>query len=206
VKRGFPLSPFMGIMGIARDTRELVDSVPPTVAGGNIDINDLVAGSTLYLPVQVAGAKFFTGDPHMAQGDGEVALTAMEGSLRATFRLTVVKPGGAAPSPAFAGYPFGETPEHWLPIGLSDPDGLWGGQFTSLDLAMKAVVRHALDFLVKDLGMDAPVAYAYLSAAAHFRVRRSSTGPPVCTPSSARPTSGSEGRRPGRPAGPGGTG
>ncbi|HEU0102006.1 MAG TPA: acetamidase/formamidase family protein [Mycobacteriales bacterium] len=170
VRNGFPLAPFMGLMGVARDTRELVDSVPPTVTGGNIDINDLGVGSTLWLPVQVAGAKFFTGDPHMAQGDGEVALTAMEGSLRATFRLTVVKPGGAAPSVAFDGYAFGETASHWLPIGLSDPDGPVDGQFTSLDLAMKAAVRNAMAFLTRDLGMDAPVAYAYLSAAADFQV------------------------------------
>jgi acetamidase/formamidase len=90
---GFDLNPFLGIMGLARDTSALVDSVPPTDAGGNIDINDLTVGSTLYLPVQVPGALFVAGDPHMAQGDGEVALTAMEGSLRPTFRLTVVKKG-----------------------------------------------------------------------------------------------------------------
>jgi acetamidase/formamidase len=91
VPAGFGLAPFMGIMGGVRDTAALVDSVPPTDAGGNIDINDLTAGSTLYLPVQVPGAMVFSGDPHMAQGDGEVALTAMEGSLRPTFRLTLVK-------------------------------------------------------------------------------------------------------------------
>ena len=113
---------------------------------------------------------FFTGDPHMAQGDGEVALTAMEGSLRATFRLSVVKPGGDAPRVAFDGYCFGETARSWLPIGLSDPDGPVGGQVNDLDVAMKQAVRNALTFLVEDLGMDAPVAYAYLSAAADFQV------------------------------------
>ena len=166
----YPLAPFMGIMGVARDTSAMVDSVPPTDAGGNLDINALGVGSTLYLPVQVPGAMFFSGDPHMAQGDGEVALTAMEGSLRATFRLTVIKPGGPAPSVAFD-YPFAETSEHWVPIGLSDPDGPEGGtQVTSLDVAMKVAVRKALTFLMTDLGMVGPVAYAYLSAAADFVV------------------------------------
>ncbi len=167
---GFPLAPFMGMMGVARDTSALVDSVPPTDAGGNIDINDLQVGSTLYLPVQVSGAMFFSGDPHMAQGDGEVALTAMEGSLRPTFRLSVVEKGGrGAPSPAFTG-PFAETPEHWVPIGLSDPDGPeGGGNQTSLDVAMKAAVRQALAFLTDDVGLAGPVAYAYLSAAADFQ-------------------------------------
>jgi acetamidase/formamidase len=164
----FPVRPFMGMMGVARDTVDMVDSVPPTNAGGNIDIKDLVVGTTLYLPVQVAGALFYTGDPHFAQGHGEVALTALEASLRASFRLSVIKPGGKAPSPAFAGHPFGETPDHWLPIGLSDPDGPVGGQVTSLDPAMRVAVRNALSFLSEDLGMDAPVAYAYLSAAADF--------------------------------------
>src|SRR5262249_16369784 len=87
----FPLLPFMGIMGVATDPTDPVSSVPPTIAGGNLDINELGVGSVLYLPVQVPDALFFAGDPHFAQGDGEVALTALEGSLRATFRLTVVK-------------------------------------------------------------------------------------------------------------------
>jgi acetamidase/formamidase len=165
----FPIEPFMGMMGVALDTDAQVDSVPPTIGGGNIDIRDLVVGATLYLPVQVPGAMFFTGDPHFAQGHGEVALTALEASLRASFRLSVVKPGGNAPSPAFR-YPFAETRAHWLPIGLSDQDGPVDGQVTSLDPAMKTAVRNALAFLTGDLGMDAPVAYAYLSAATDFVV------------------------------------
>jgi len=102
----FPLSPFMGMMGVAfsqdRDpTAATANSIPPTVAGGNIDIRLLGEGSTLYLPVFAEGALFYVGDPHMAMGDGEVALTAMEGSLRGTYRLTVCKPGsGDAPSVA----------------------------------------------------------------------------------------------------------
>ena len=83
----------------------------------------------------------------MAMGDGEVALTAMEGAVRATFRLTVCRKGsGDAPSVAF-GYPFAETPEAWVPIGLSDPDGAQGGQVDDLDIAMRRAVVNALDFL-----------------------------------------------------------
>lgn len=171
VAASFELAPFMGLMGVARDTTAMVDSVPPTIAGGNLDINDLGVGSTLYLPVQVPGAMFYSGDPHMAQGDGEVALTAMEGSLRPTFRLTVAKAGSSgAPRIAFD-YPFAETPDLWIPIGLSDPDGPdSGGNETSLDVAMKTAVRNALAFLTDELGMDGPVAYAYLSAASDFEV------------------------------------
>lgn len=69
-------------------------------------------------------------------GNGEVALTALEDSLRATFRLTVLKPGStAAPSVAFR-YVFGETLGAWIPIGLSDPDGLQNGQFNELSIAI----------------------------------------------------------------------
>ena len=171
----FPLRPFMGMMGVAfsRDsdlTAASANSIPPTLGGGNIDIRLLGKGSTLYLPVFAEGALFYVGDPHMAMGDGEAALTAMEGSLRGTFRLTVCRPGeGDAPSVAFS-YPFGETEESWIPIGLSDPDGAVGGQSGDLDVAMRRAVVNALDFLCDDQGMDRATAYAYLSAAADFTV------------------------------------
>jgi acetamidase/formamidase len=165
----FGLMPFMGMMGVTLDTDERLSSIPPTIGGGNIDIQNLVLGSTFYLPVQVPGAKFFTGDPHFAQGNGEVALTALEASVRPTFRLTVIKPGGDAPSPAFR-YPFAETSEFWIPIGLSDPDGEIGGLTSSLDPALKNAVRNAMTFLTVDRKIDGPVAYAYLSAAGDFIV------------------------------------
>lgn len=171
----FPLRPFMGMMGVAFSqdtdpTAPSANSIPPTLGGGNIDIRQLGVGSTFYLPVQADGALFYVGDPHMAMGDGEVALTAMEGSLRGTFRLTVCKPGsGDAPSVAY-GYPFAETEDVWIPIGLSDPDGSVDGQGSDLDVAMRRAVVNALDFLVQDRGMDRTTAYAYLSAAADFTV------------------------------------
>lgn len=172
----FPLRPFMGMMGVAFAeadglTDPAANSIPPTLGGGNIDIRHLGPGSTFYLPVKADGALFYVGDPHMGMGDGEVALTAMEGSLRGTFRLTVCKPGsGDAPALSHR-YPFGETAEAWIPIGLSDPDGLAGGGVDSdLNIAMRRAVVNALDFLEQDKGMDRAVAYAYLSAAADFAV------------------------------------
>jgi acetamidase/formamidase len=85
-----PLAPFLGTMGVATASNERPHSVPPAEYGGNIDIKLLVEGATLYLPVQVEGALAYVGDPHFAQGDGEVALTALEASLRATLRFDVV--------------------------------------------------------------------------------------------------------------------
>lgn len=180
----FPLDPFMGIIGVAFAAADTLtgpelNSIPPTLGGGNIDINLLGVDSAFYLPVFAEGALFHVGDPHLAMGDGEVALTAMEGSLRGTFRLTVCKAGtagsgpahgfGEAPSVAFR-YPFAETPEAWVAIGLSDPDGAQNGQGSDLNIAMRRAVVNALDFLEDDLGMDRAVAYAYLSAAADFEV------------------------------------
>jgi acetamidase/formamidase len=171
----FPLNPFMGMMGVAfaQDqglTAPNANSIPPTLGGGNIDIKLLGVGSTFYLPVFAPGALFYVGDPHMAMGDGEVALTAMEGSLRGTFRLTVCKAGsGDAPSVAYR-YPFAETAQAWIPIGLSDPDGGQGGQSSDLDVAMRRAVVNALDYLERDRGMDRATAYAYLSAAGDFVV------------------------------------
>lgn len=162
VQAEFPIDPFMGIMGVAMDTSERVNSIPPTVAGGNLDIRDLTMGSTLYLPVFVAGAKFFVGDPHYRQGDGEVSLTALEAPLRGSFRLTVLKRGSAA-IPGGRGSlttPFGENADYWLPVGLN-PD---------LDEAMKQAVRESIEFLHGELGMQRSVAYAYLSAATDYVV------------------------------------
>lgn len=171
----FPLRPFMGMMGVAFSqdtdpTAASANSIPPTLGGGNIDIRLLGEGATFYLPVFAEGALFYVGDPHMAMGDGEVALTAMEGSLRGTYRLSVCKPGsGDAPSVAYR-YPFAETADAWVPIGLSDPDGSVGGQNSDLDIAMRRAVVNALDFLETDLGMDRATAYAYLSAASDFSI------------------------------------
>lgn len=171
----FPVTPFFGMMGVAFSedpglTPPSANSVPPTLGGGNIDIAALAAGSAFYLPVRTDGALFYVGDPHMAMGDGEVALTAVEGSLRGTFRLTVCrKDEGDAPDVAF-GYPFGETDDYWIPVGLSDPNASIDGQGTDLDVAMRRATVNALDFLQAEFGFDRAVAYAYLSAAANFHV------------------------------------
>ncbi len=158
----FPTSPFMGVMGVAAATDQPVHSVPPGVYGGNIDVKDLGAGTTIYLPVFVPGANFYTGDPHMVQANGEVALTALEHSMRATFRFTLLKKGDRR-IPAATGSlkkPLGEAPHYWIAIGLN-PD---------LDEAMKDAVREAIRFLSEVMGMDRAVAYAYLSAATDFNV------------------------------------
>jgi acetamidase/formamidase len=149
-----PLQPFMGIMGVApANPEEAVNSVPPGNYGGNIDIKRLTAGSSLYLPVQVSGALFYTGDPHCAQGNGEVALTAIECSLTPTFELIVHKNKQLES-------PMGETPEAWLAIGL-DQD---------LDEAMKKAVRESLRIINEEYGLTKQDALLFGSAAIDYEV------------------------------------
>lgn len=156
----FPLNPFMGLMGVAADTSEPVHSVPPAMYGGNMDINDLGDGSTVYYPVQVPGALFYTGDSHFAQGDGEVALTALEASARATFKFTLLKAGKDKIPGKELSQPLGENAEFWITPGLDE----------DLDEAMKKSTREAIRFLNKEYGIDEAIAYAYLSAATDFEV------------------------------------
>ena len=156
----FPLSPFMGLMGVAANTSERVHSVPPAMYGGNIDINELGAGATVYYPVQVAGALFYTGDSHFAQGDGEVALTALEASARATFKFTLLKSGKDKIPGKDIVQPLAENAEFWITPGLDE----------DLDEAMKKSTREAIRFLNQEYGIDEAIAYAYLSAATDFEV------------------------------------
>ena len=156
-----PLRPFNGTLGVAVNTRDKPNSIPPGAYAGNIDINDLAAGSTLYIPIQVDGALFYAADPHFAQGDGEVALTAIEGSLRSTFRLTVLKSGDPRlPMKTPMKNPFAETPLYWIPVGLH----------ADLSEAMKDATRQSIEFLAYKFGMERATALAYLSAGADFQV------------------------------------
>ena len=156
----FPLAPFLGIMGVAVSGDVRPHSVPPGPHGGNIDINLLTTGSTLYLPVQVAGALAYVGDPHFAQGDGEVALTAMEASLRVTLRFELLSRAEAVKEFGELVGPLAETSEFLIPTGLSE----------DLDEAVKNCVMAAISLLQARFGMDAEHAYAYLSAATDFNI------------------------------------
>jgi len=156
----FPLAPFLGIMGVAVAGNERPHSVPPGSHGGNIDINLLTEGSVLYLPVQVPDALAYIGDPHFAQGDGEVALTAMEASLRATLRFETIPAAEAVAAFGELVGPLAETQEYLVPTGMS-PD---------LDEAVQNCVRAAIALLQARFGMDAEHAYAYLSAATDFNI------------------------------------
>ncbi len=156
----FPLKPFLGIMGVAVDGGQRPHSVPPGAHGGNIDINLLTAGSSLYLPVQVPDALANVGDPHFAQGDGEVSLTAMEASLRVRLRFDVVPQDEAVRNFGDLTGPLAQTPEFLVPTGMDE----------DLDTAVQNCVRAAIALLQARYGMDPSLAYAYLSAATDFNI------------------------------------
>ncbi|MDP9983548.1 acetamidase/formamidase [Pseudarthrobacter oxydans] len=156
----FPLKPFLGIMGVAVDGTQRPHSVPPGTHGGNIDINLLTAGSSLYLPVQVPDALAYVGDPHFAQGDGEVSLTAMEASLRVKLRFDVVPQDEAVRNFGVLTGPMAQTPEFLVPTGMDE----------DLDTAVQNCVRAAVGLLQARYGMDPSLAYAYLSAATDFNI------------------------------------
>jgi acetamidase/formamidase len=156
----FPIAPFLGVMGVATPGGERRLSTPPGHFGGNIDIPLLGPGSTLYLPVQVPGAGFYAGDPHFAQGNGEIALTAVEAPLRATVTLDVVPRARAARMFGDVRGPVGRTAEFLVPTGFA----------ADLDAAVAECGENAVALLAAAFGMDRQLAYAYLSAAADFDI------------------------------------
>ena len=149
-----PLRPFFGILGVAPPPEAgRVSSNPPDRWGGNIDNQELVAGTTLFLPIFVEGANLFVGDSHAAQGDGELGGTALESSLRGRLQLIVRKDLQLR-------WPRAETPTHFIAMG-SDPD---------LTKATEIAVQEAIDFLVETRSWTPGEANRFASMAADLRM------------------------------------
>jgi acetamidase/formamidase len=146
-----PLRPFFGSMGVApAPDLGRVSSNPPGRHAGNLDNRELVAGSTLYIPVFVAGALFEVGDGHAAQGDGEVDQTGIETSLRGRLQLIVRKDMRLT-------WPRAETETDYITMA-TDPD---------LVTATKTAIQEMVDFLVATKGLSAHEAYQLTSIAGH---------------------------------------
>jgi acetamidase/formamidase len=151
-----PLSPFLGIMGVAPPPDLIiVSSGPPGRWGGNLDLRVLTIGATLYLPVFAEGAMFYTGDPHGVQADGEVDGTALEQSLTATLQFIVHKGAGAA----MRG-PRVEDAANYYALGLD----------LDLDTAMENSVRATVELLQEKAGVTVAEAYAIASMGVDFKV------------------------------------
>ncbi|MFQ5912555.1 MAG: acetamidase/formamidase family protein [Nitrospinota bacterium] len=149
-----PLSPFFGILGVAPPANYgRIPSFQPREHGGNMDNKDLVAGTTLYLPIWNKGALFSAGDGHGVQGDGEVCLTAIETCMTGTFDLIVRKDLSLR-------IPRAESPTHYITMGF-DPD---------LDDAAERALREMISLLAETAGLSPEDAYTLCSLAADLRV------------------------------------
>jgi len=158
-----PLAPFMGVMAVAPENPTVGQpgvtvpgvqaSRPPGPFGGNLDVKDLIAGSTLYLPVFHPGARFYVGDPHSVQGDGEVSGTAIEQSLSGDFRFVLHK------GRTIAG-PRAENATHHILMGID----------LDLDRALRKAVVATVDFLAEEQGLSRSQAFSLASIAVDFRV------------------------------------
>lgn len=149
-----PLRPFFGVMGTAPPPAwGMVSTLPPRRNGGNLDNKELVAGSTLYLPVHAEGALFSCGDGHGVQGDGEVCVTAIETALRGRFRLTVRRDMDVS-------YPEAETPAHLITMGMH----------ADLDQAAEIALRRMITVVGDRVGISKAEAYMFCSLAADLRI------------------------------------
>jgi acetamidase/formamidase len=157
-----PLQPFMGILAVAPDpvvgepgvtVPGVQSSRPPGAFGGNLDVKDFKAGTSVYLPVFHPGALFYVGDPHGAQGDGEVSGTAIEQSLSGVFRFFVHKDRSIAT-------PRAENDTHYMITGID----------LDLDRAIRNATWEVVGFLVEEKGLTPAQALSIASIAVDFRV------------------------------------
>ena len=148
-----PSRPFLGVIGMPPPEHGEHSTIPPRKWGGNIDCKELVAGTTLYLPIPVDGALVMAGDGHGAQGDGEVSGTAIECPLeraQLTFELSDLELRS----------PIARIDDAWLAFGF-DAD---------LDLAAEQAMATLLDLMERELGMPRTFALALCSAGVDLRV------------------------------------
>jgi len=149
-----PLRPFFGSMGVAPpEASGRISSAPPWVHAGNLDNKELVAGSTLFIPVHVRGALFLAGDGHAGQGNGEVSITALETSLIGTLQLIVRKDMKLR-------WPRAETSTHYITMGIHE----------DLNEATKMALREMIDFLVNVKHLTRDDAYMLSSVAADLNI------------------------------------
>jgi acetamidase/formamidase len=148
-----PVRPHLGTAGVAPDQPGRISTVPPGRHGGNIDNWRIGAGATMYYPVQVDGALFSVGDPHISQGDGEISGTAIEASLDVLMQVSICR-DFAFPSPLL------ETADCWIVHGFNE----------DLTLAMRDAALDMLHFLTERQRLSRADAYSLMSVAADFAV------------------------------------
>ena len=175
-----PIRPHFGVMGVAPKEADIVDSIPPSYTGGNIDNWRIGKEATMYYPVAVAGALFSAGDPHASQGDSELCGTAIECSLTGTFQLILHKQAALKGTPLESlTYPLLETRTAFLVHGFSFPNYLadLGAnaqseiyQKSSIDLALRDAFRKMRHFLMTTQRLSEDEAVSLMSVGVDFGV------------------------------------
>lgn len=148
----FPWRPFLGTLGTA-PRLEAVSALTPHAHGGNMDVRDTCPGHTVYLPVNVPGALFFTGDAHANQGDGELCGVALEITAKVTLTFDVIKDRAIA-------WPRIESSERIMVVGSARP----------MEDAARIAYRELIDWIVADYGFDRLDAYQLLTQAGSLYV------------------------------------
>ncbi|QFP77333.1 acetamidase/formamidase family protein [Deinococcus sp. AJ005] len=154
-----PLAPFPGVIGVAPAADGPHPTAPPRQVGGNMDIRQLVAGSTLFLPVEVPGALLSVGDLHAAQGDGELSGTGIEMAGQITLRVGLEK-GAGLTTPEFLTPTHGGTSSRWHATTGHDPDLM-----TAARLALRALLRR-----LTARGLSLEQAYVLSSACVDLKI------------------------------------
>ena len=159
-----PFEPFCGIMGVAPAAPGRLDTMPPRVNGGNIDIRHLTAGTTVFLPVLAPGALFSCGDCHAAQGDGEINGTGIESPMTVTLKFHLRK-GVSVPELQF------QTPAH-RPLTVAGTEGYFVTTAHGPELYQNAqqAVRYLLDHMVATYDLTRPEAYCLCGAAVDLKI------------------------------------
>ena len=159
-----PLTPFMGTMGVCPAGAAAQPVMPPGTFGGNLDTRQLVAGTTLFLPVQVEGALFSTGDAHGCQGDGEICVTGLESPMYAVMRLRLIK-GKSIPSPQYRTAPGPLTPavNYGAFYGTT---GIGGDLYAGAQNATRAMIDH----LTETYGLSPEDAYVLCSLVVDLKI------------------------------------
>jgi acetamidase/formamidase len=155
-----PLRPFLGVMGVAQAQAGSFRTRPPGAFGGNMDVRQLSAGSTLYLPVMVEEALFSAGDAHAAQGDGEVCINGMECPVDATLRFTLRQGKRLAGPMVESAAHSDENDAEWIIVES-------GG--SAIDAA-KAATHRMVDLLHTEWGFSEVHAYLLCSVAMKLRL------------------------------------
>jgi acetamidase/formamidase len=158
-----PARPHLGTAGVAPAIDGRTSTIPPGLHGGNIDNWRIGAGATMYYPVQVEGALFSIGDPHVSQGDGEISGTAIEASLNVLMQI-VLRKDFEVPGPLL------ETPNFWIVHGFNE----------DLNLAMREASLNMLGLLNDHVGLSKNDAYSLMSVASDFAVTQVVDGRQGC--------------------------